>query len=243
MVEEQAMKNEGEKEQGLKNSTIHQTNENCQVFNGPISGCVFAMPGATVNQSPMQQVNGTARGVKNEENTIKAPRSKGNKDEKPPKPRETMTFKRRGQVTDGHLTLIFMKLLEEKWIDGNEADFKALFAGVPDEDCILTWKGTFGKSTLVELFRQMVGSGLVVVPDGFTVPGILEGHFKDESGAWLTGLGKGDKPAVKALPQIARCVKVLKATPQSLMSGGLDDDDDFVTEYDPYDHQDLQYHH
>ena len=29
---------------------------NCQVFNGPISGCVFAMPGATVNQSPVQNV-------------------------------------------------------------------------------------------------------------------------------------------------------------------------------------------
>ena len=39
-----------------KDSTIYQTNENCQVFNGPISGCVFAMPGATVNQSPVQQV-------------------------------------------------------------------------------------------------------------------------------------------------------------------------------------------
>lgn len=35
---------------------IYQTNENCQVFNGPISGCVFAMPGATVNQSPVQNV-------------------------------------------------------------------------------------------------------------------------------------------------------------------------------------------
>ena len=38
------------------NATIYQTNENCQVFNGPISGCVFAMPGATVNQSPVQNV-------------------------------------------------------------------------------------------------------------------------------------------------------------------------------------------
>lgn len=39
-----------------ENATIHQTNENCQVFNGPISGCVFAMPGAIVNQHPVQQV-------------------------------------------------------------------------------------------------------------------------------------------------------------------------------------------
>ena len=50
-----------------KDSTIYQTNENCQVFNGPISGCVFAMPGATVNQSPVQQVSPTMDKDKSEE--------------------------------------------------------------------------------------------------------------------------------------------------------------------------------
>lgn len=45
------------------NATIHQTNENCQVFNGPISGCVFAMPGATVNQHPVQQVKDGGDGL------------------------------------------------------------------------------------------------------------------------------------------------------------------------------------
>lgn len=56
MVEELTMNNK-EKKLELKDSTIYQTNENCQVFNGPISGCVFAMPGATVNQSPVQKVD------------------------------------------------------------------------------------------------------------------------------------------------------------------------------------------
>lgn len=50
------MKDEKEKLE-LKNPTVYQTNENCQVFTGPISGCVFAMPGATVNQSPVQQID------------------------------------------------------------------------------------------------------------------------------------------------------------------------------------------
>jgi hypothetical protein len=50
-----------------KDSTIYQTNKNCQVFNGPISGCVFAMPGATVNQSPVQQVSPTMDEDKSEE--------------------------------------------------------------------------------------------------------------------------------------------------------------------------------
>ncbi len=29
---------------------------NCQIFEGPMSGCVFAMPGANVSVSPVQQV-------------------------------------------------------------------------------------------------------------------------------------------------------------------------------------------
>mgnify|MGYP006872993624 CR=1 FL=1 len=37
-------------------ATIYQTNENSQVFNSPVSGCVFAMPGATVSQQPAREV-------------------------------------------------------------------------------------------------------------------------------------------------------------------------------------------
>ena len=51
------MKDE-EKKLELHNPTIHQTNENCQVFNGPISCCVFAMPGSNVTQvGGAQQTN------------------------------------------------------------------------------------------------------------------------------------------------------------------------------------------
>lgn len=56
MAERQEMKDEKQKLE-LEHPTVYQTNENCQVFTGPISGCVFAMPGATVNQSPVQQVD------------------------------------------------------------------------------------------------------------------------------------------------------------------------------------------
>ncbi len=57
MAEKQTMQNDNQKLE-LKNPTVYQTNENCQVFTGPISGCVFAMPGAVVNQSPVQQTTG-----------------------------------------------------------------------------------------------------------------------------------------------------------------------------------------
>lgn len=161
---------------------------------------------------------------------------------KPEKPRETMTFMHKGSVLEGHLTILFNKLTQDDWIDGNEADFKALFSGRSDEDCQLTWKGKYGKGTLAELFKQLVSSALVIVPDGFTQSAILEGHFKDTDGHWLTGLDKGNAANDKALPFIEECVKLLKATPQQLINGGDDDDEDFKSEYDPYDHQDLNIH-
>lgn len=34
---------------------IYQTIENCQVFNGNITGCVFAMPGANITQHTREQ--------------------------------------------------------------------------------------------------------------------------------------------------------------------------------------------
>ena len=64
MEEEQAMKDKKTLKTG--NATIYQTNENCQVFTGPISGCVFAMPGATVNHTAVQKVTGESNDEKEE---------------------------------------------------------------------------------------------------------------------------------------------------------------------------------
>lgn len=184
-----------------------------------------------------------------DDSTISVPQKKtsAKKPKKAPtaktkKPRETMTFGRKSGVTDGHLTLLYQKLVKEEWIEGNEADFKALFSGKRDEDCQLTWKGLFGKGTLVELFKRFVADGLVTVADGFTLPAILEGHFKDTNGAWLTGLDKGNSANDKALPIIQECVKLLRANPEQLIYGDYDDDEDFKSEYDPFDHQDLNLH-
>ena len=126
----------------------------------------------------IQIVNGSTPKVANS----KKGSGKKDSDEKLPKPRETMTFKRKGSVTEPHLLLLYMALTKEQWIDGNDADFKALFSGSRDEDCELVWLGKYGKGTLVELFKQMAGAGLIEVPQGFTLSAILEGHFKDRNG-------------------------------------------------------------
>ena len=161
---------------------------------------------------------------------------------KPQKQRETMTFKRKGKVTEPHLLLLYMMLTKEQWIEGNDADFKALFSGSRDEDCELTWTGKFGKGTWVELFRQMVSAGQIEVPQGFTMPAILEGHFKDKQGKWLTGLDKGDSANDKALPVIEECIKQLNIDPQRLLNGDYEDDEDFQSKYDEYDQQDMHWH-
>lgn len=173
---------------------------------------------------------------------VKKKPSTKKKPEKPEKPRETMTFGCKSGVTEGHIILLYQKLVKEGWIEGNEADFKVLFSGKRDEDCQLVWKGLYGKGTLVELFKQLVQVKLIEVVDGFTIPSILEGHFKDFNGKWLTGLDKGNSANDKALPIINECVKLLKANPEQLIYGDYDDDEDFQLEYDPYDHQDLNIH-
>ena len=137
----------------------------------------------------------------------------GEKPHKPPKPRETMTFRRKPEVTEAHLKLLFLRLAQEKWISGNEADFCALFSGKRDEDCVVIWLGKYGKSTLVELFQQFIKTGLVILPEGFTLSAILEGHFKDKAGQWLKGLDKGDEPNKKALPEISVFISLLKLRP------------------------------
>lgn len=211
-------------------------NIGCTIENPTFQTLVISPEERKVQEEEIVEVKGKHDKGKTTPNTKKRDRTKEEK------PRVTMTFKRKGQVTDGHLTLIFMRLLKEKWIDGNEADFKALFSGTMDDDCVLTWKGVFGKSTLVEMFKQFVSTGLIIVPEGFIIPGILEGHFKNENGEWLTGLGKGDKPNAKSMPLIAWCVKMLQADPHRILNGDLDDEEEHISEYDSYDHQDMHYH-
>ena len=186
----------------------------------------------------IQIVNGSTPKVANSKKGI----GKKDSDEKPPKPREMMTFKRKGSVTEPHLLLLYMALTKEQWIDGNDADFKALFSGSRDEDCELVWLGKYGKGTLVELFKQFVQAKLIIVSDGFTLSSILEGHFKDTDGKWLTGLDKGDSANSKALPVIQECVKLLKADPERMIYGDYDENEDARSEYDQFDQQDMHWH-
>ena len=138
-------------------------------------------------------------------------------EEKASKPRETMTFKRRADIIDANLTLLYKKMAEDGLIEGNEVDFKALFSGKRDEECELTWTGKYGKSTLVGIFKRFVTEELILTPDGYTLSSVLEGHFKDKNDEWLKGLDKGDEPNKKALPLMVEYVRLLKLKPDKAL--------------------------
>lgn len=150
------------------------------------------------------------------------------------KEREKMTFRRKSSVLDGHLKLLFFRLAKDQWIEGNEADFKHLFSGKNDS-CEFLWLGKYGKGTLVYLFKELLKAGLISIPDGFTLSAILEGHFKDNTGTWITGLDKGDKPNAKAKPFIDECIKLLGTDLEDLMSQLQGESESFEEHYDPYD--------
>ena len=61
------------KEEKLEGGIVNHFEEgsNCQVFNGPISGCVFAMPGANITQQTGQQPKSLSEEEKDIVNQLK----------------------------------------------------------------------------------------------------------------------------------------------------------------------------
>lgn len=107
------MKNDGKKKLNPQKSTIYQTNENCQVFNGPISGCVFAMPGATVNQSPLQQVGAAEQEVQREPATD---------NQEPPVPKSVRPGARSVEINYFAPKKALLAILNDAWFDGVSVD-------------------------------------------------------------------------------------------------------------------------
>ena len=75
-----------------------QHNHNCQQFFGPVTGCIFAMPGANVYQNPSSTKTKTDASSKKSSSlpdvsTVKIKKAKQNKKTAA---RELMTFRSRG---------------------------------------------------------------------------------------------------------------------------------------------------
>ena len=231
-------------------ANIHeQHNTNCQQFFGPVTGCVFAMPGANVYQTPSSTKTKTDSSSKKTTSLpdVSASKIKKARQTKKTSTRELMTFRSRG-INDQCLKLLYQQMVKDGWIEACtlESDFLELFSGQRSEG-VIYWAGKYGKGTPVLLSRHIETAGLIEYDAAFTLPKILMGHFVDTKGQHLTNLDNGDPASDKAGKEIEDYMKILKFNPaRAIRKRAADDDDDFGPQYgdayDSYDHQDLQYH-
>ena len=174
--------------------------------------------GSAANQAPASRPDQAAANKSGQSN--KAPAGKSSKPARPStlarvkktddKPRELMTFSKRGILKE-HLKLLYQQLVADGWL-AKETQIDAfldLFSGERSESTII-WAGKYGKGTLVYLFQQMALDGVISVPQGFSIPNILMGHVTDPEGNLLTNLDKGDAPAQKSGAEIMEYMNILK---------------------------------
>ncbi len=123
--------------------------------------------------------------------------------------RNYITFKM-GNITDGHLQMLRKKLVDVGWIakDTQPDDFGKLFSGKTNTTKII-WTGIVGKGMLRFLFAKMVEQRFIIVPDSHSIDTILENHFIDTDGNYLSGLNSS-KESIKHLPVIKECLDILQ---------------------------------
>lgn len=186
---------------------IHeQHNTNCQQFFGPVTGCVFAMPGANVYQTPQPAMNPPKAKAK------KKHTANANKTDAPPL---TLTFTRKRGLTEQHLALMLNILQREQWImsESDPDSFIDLFSG-KESDCHIIWNPEIGKGILRDLFRMMLDGGFIECPNGYKYVQIIESHFIYPDGQYVIGL-KGGYTSKKAQNVIDNCRKVLLINPKA----------------------------
>ncbi len=123
--------------------------------------------------------------------------------------RTYITFTMSG-ITVGHIDMLRQKLIQVGWIakDTLPDDFYKLFSGKTNSTKI-TWTGAVGKGMLLFLFQKMVDQGEIVVPDNHSITTILESHFVDEHGKYISGLNSS-KESSKHFPIVKECLNILQ---------------------------------
>ena len=113
-------------------------------------------------------------------------------------------------ITEGHLQILRQKLINVGWIanDTQPDAFAKLFSGKTNTIKI-TWTGIVGKGMLRFLFNKMVEQRFIIVPDSHSIDTILENHFIDTDGNYLSGLNSS-KESIKHLPVVKECLDILQ---------------------------------
>ena len=165
---------------------------------------------------------------------------------------EYPVFSKGSGVTDDHIKALYRLLTARGWISTQTclADFKRLFFG-KSNDCEIIWTGqdklgnneptSLGVSALYVLFKKMFDEGLITTSNKAQKVGpILEMHFVDTEGIFLTNVSNVSKTSAKANNYIKQILITMKMRPSSEDIQRLLEED-MESKYDKYDRQDLNY--
>lgn len=236
------LEKEKQKEKDKKTASIQTTNNNDSiVINGPVKDCTFIMSAAT----PSSKKTVSKKGKKNSSSTTAQKPELQHGVEYP-------VFSKGAGVTDDHIKALYRLLTARGWIgtQTKEADFLRMFSG-KSNDCEIIWtsldklgnnKSTkLGISALYVLFKDMFDEGLITTSSKAQKVGpILEMHFVDTDGHFLTNVSNLSTTSAKANDYIQQILRTMKMRPSSEDIQRLLEED-MESKYDENDRQDLNY--
>lgn len=165
---------------------------------------------------------------------------------------EYPVFSKGSGVSEDHIKALYRLLTSRGWISTQTClvDFMDLFAGNSNK-CEIIWLGqdkignneptVLGVSALYVLFKKMADEKLITIgTDTERIGPILETHFVDNEGHFLTSVSNAKKTSVKANNYIKQILEIMRKR--------LDSEDiqlllqeDMQSAYDKNDRQDLNY--
>ena len=198
-------------------------------------------------------------GVSNEQKSLSSNgkgKSMNNSELKPEKQHGVAypVFSKGAGVTEYHIKALYMQLTARGWISTQtkEADFLRLFNGQAN-DCEIIWTGqdklgnneptALGVSALYVLFKSMADEGLITTSSrgkSQRVGPILESHFVDIKGCFLTNVSNTSVTSQVATDYIGQMLKTMRMRPSSENIQQLLQED-MDSKYDENDRQDINY--
>ena len=209
------LEKEKQKEKEKEKKTVgiqEQNNNDCIVINGSVKDCTIIMPAAT----PSTKKTSSKKGGSNSSSTTTAP--------KPEKQHgvEYPVFSKGYGVTEYHIKALYLYLTRRGWISTQtkEVDFLRLFNG-EDNDCEIIWTGQdklgknepkhLGISALYLLFKNMADEKMITTgSQSERVGPILETHFIDIKGHFLTNVSNINKTSKKANDYINKILATMR---------------------------------
>lgn len=165
---------------------------------------------------------------------------------------EYPVFSKGSGVTGNHIKALYRFLTARGWISTqtNEVDFMRLFNG-EDNDCEIIWTGqdklgnneptVLGVSALYVLFKKMADEKLITTGRKSTRVGpILESHFVDSEGHFLTNVSNVSSTSQNANTYIKKILEAMRMRPSSENIQALLQEE-MESKYDENDRQDMNY--